>query len=270
MGYRRAIVVPLLFGWLGVDAEELPPPRGPLVDVALRDGRAFNCTLLKMTDGRIEVLMQNGNRESSALSEVKTIRFIPVEETAPRGPRPSLPEPTVPKGRAGGATPPPLQIGADEPEGPNEADGAEDRGRLTADDFMRLRQLYQKDRESKLSEAEEEELRKLRERAPTLPRFGKVKTAEENARLASSKGRLEHHNQMLQGRLKNADTDEEARDAILALIFGYRQKGLSNAKISETLKADVDTITNVKIREHAREKLTEYTEFLKTVRPLKN
>jgi len=258
----RLITALALFLTLGTLAAD-PAPRGPLVDVAMREGRTYNCMLLKMVDGRIDVLMPSGERQSCDLAEVKSIKFLPA------GPSPS----PSPNSGAGTETAPPNpdpSSGTRLPPDNALDDPEHERGRLSVEEFIRLRHLNQRDRDGRLSEAEESELKKLRERAPMLPRLGKIKTAEEVARTEFSKGRSENYINTLRARLKNAVGDDDAKDAVLALIFAYRQKAMPPARIIEAVKADMDTITSTKVRERAKDKIPDYTEFLKSMRPLKN
>ncbi|HYF52409.1 MAG TPA: hypothetical protein VEJ63_23585 [Planctomycetota bacterium] len=234
-----------------------PPPRGPLVDIVLRDGSSYQCMLLQMHEGRMEVVMGDGERRSSELQDVRAIKFLPVPK-APQNPRPEPPE------KQPAPDPRPPEKAFDDPEEPAEPEHP--RGGLTPEEMIRLRQLNQKDRDGRISAAEAEELKKLRERGPILPKLGKVKIADENARLEASKGRIENYINTLQSRLKNADTDDDVKDAMLALGMAYRQKSIPGNKIGEMLRADAETIIDPKVRERAKERTQELADFLKNYR----
>jgi hypothetical protein len=134
-------------------------------------------------------------------------------------------------------------------------------------DYERLRQLNAKERKlNNLSAAEQEELRRLRERMPKFMRMGRMKFVydlEDTIKAEADKGRLEAYISQQQKKIKSADSDDAARENLLMLALSYRYKGMSNLNTIEQLERDVNSIDSEKVRDAVKERLPEVIDLVR-------
>lgn len=205
--------------------DNLPPlfpgvkPRGPHVEVSLRDGQEpFYCFLTGYKNGQVSFQMLGGEVRQERSADVRSIRYLPSQ--AEGGPPPAGPE----------------------------------RKPALSADSQRLRELGDKDQQGALTPSEIEELYKLREKTPVFQGepgpMERRKLAKNLAQREENKGRIDRHIGLYQKRLKKVETEEEARDLLVMLEVAYFQKRPQSgpAKVKEQLKADIQNIANEGIR----------------------
>jgi hypothetical protein len=202
-------------------AAEEPPlafpgvkPRGPQVEVMLRDGKGhspFFCFLTGYKDGVVNLQMLAGESRQERMDEVVSIRFIEM---------PPAPEP--------------------------------ERRPALSDDSRRLKELMEKDSAASLTPEEVDEVFALREKAPIFPGdpgpIERRALAKKIAQREENKGRLDRHIALNQKRLKKVDNEEDARDLLVMLEVAYFQKRPLPAKVREQLKEDIKSIANESVR----------------------
>lgn len=203
-------------------AEDLPPPfpgvkpRGPQVEVLLRDGKGnspFFCFLTGYKDGILNVQMLAGESRQERMDEVVSIRFIDMPPGNP-------PEP-------------------ERRPAPNE-------------DSRRLKELMEKDSAATLTPEEVDEVFALREKVPVFPGdpgpIERRALAKKAAQREENKGRLDRHIAANQKRLKKVDNEEDARDLLIMLEVAYFQKRPLPGKVRDQVKADIQSIANESVR----------------------
>lgn len=233
----------LVAGALLCAGEDPPPrefrnvmPRGPQVEVSLRDGREpFYCFLTGYKDGTVNFQMLAGEVRQERAADVQSIRFM--------------------------EGPPPDRVGPDRPEG--RPDRPPER-RPGNEDTRRMKELAEKDAATGLSVEELDELYKLRDKAPVFPGdpgpIERRMLAKKFAQREEFKGRIERHISASQQRLKRADSEDEARDLMILLSMAYAQKGMLPGKIRDQLQRDAQLIPDAEIRKKV-ERFTDLPEF---------
>lgn len=215
-----------------------PAPKGPRVEISLADGRApYSGILLSFSQGILDVQTDAGEHRQEQTGAVKSVHFMPF----------SLPTAVL-----------------------NSPGPAPKRSTWLPADGARFRLLWQKEHDGTATLAEDDEYKKLRERAPSLALVNamtplqRMHMAERVARTEFNRGRLGEHIAITQQKLKRATTEEEALAGLWMLACSYRVSG--NLKMTETLRADAATIASVELRKSMIERVPEVIESMRLLR----
>jgi hypothetical protein len=250
-----------------VEESEPERPRGPAVEVTPIDGKTFICHLISMKDGRLSYEMLRGEKRTSMVSDVQRIRFLPPEQQpGPVPPMPGAPHDPQETPRHEGPIQPEEQPDEKRPPMDDPQEDPEQKKHWMLGDTLRMRHLAEKERNGELTLHEVEEIKQLRARAPGLLRPGRLRQAEDNARIEAGKGRLNSYIASQQKRLKEAASDEEARDALAMLAAAYRHNELPPKAISEQLRKDVEAMDHEAVRGKLADRVPDLLEQFRSMR----
>lgn len=236
--FRRLLLVLILLATVhahAADAVSSAPSasaRGPRVEITLRGSHAvYSCWLLAFDKPLLTLLMDGNITRQESIGNVERIRFLP---------------PPLPAAKLLAKRGPPL----------NSAEAE------------RLEDLLEKDKDEVLSEAETDEMLRLRIRAPIFPsdapgdRLLRIPYADEVARHEFVKNRLDAFINELQVKTKFAENEAQAQEGLLMLGLTYRYKGYTFQKAREMLKQDASSIVDSVMRKKA-------VEFFEKIEPMR-
>jgi hypothetical protein len=258
------------------------PAPGPFVVVAPRYGRSpYACFLTGIQSGVITVRMLGGEERQEVVSEIASIRFNPEDLPPPPHERMRDFGPGGPPPRDGGPRdgPPPPPGEGPPPrdnfrDGPPPKDGPRFGPRMQGgkprlgDNVRRLKELQDKEQNEKLTDAELDELQRLRDEGPLFPpntpRWWRVTTARSAARQAAKAGKLDAHIEAMRGRMQNAENVAEATDGLIMLSHAYIQRdGPVFTDIIRKIQTDIAGIRNERVRQDLKDNPPEMMEVLR-------
>lgn len=213
--------------------------KGVRVEITPADGRAsYTAALLNFNSGVLDLQLDGGERRSEQALNIKSLRFVP------------LPVAVLPQPPASTQT--------------------EKRAPWTPADSARFRVLSLKEHENTATTGEDDEYKKLRERAPALALLNsltpiqRLHMADRVARTEYNHGRLNDYIASTQRRLRKAVLEEEAAAEMWMLACCYRQAG--SPKIGELLREDAASIANMNIRIAMVDRVPDIVETLRRLR----
>ena len=225
-------------------------PRGPLIEITPLNGGVSTAYLLAMKEGVMDIESTAGEFKQEKTSEIKSIRFI-APAPQPDKIKTPAPIPTPPN-----TTPNPV----------HELTPVEIKKR---EDHRHYMELVRKERTGvKLTPEEDKELADFQEKIPGIrilggPAFVKqAHNAESDAKLESSRGKIDGYVTHERQLLKDATTDPEARIHELRLACAYKQENIHVVKLIEQLDKDIDQIAKEPIRKVAHNQLQNLLDVL--------
>ena len=217
----------------GADSGSAAKLLGPRVEITLRESHAvYSCCLLAFDKQVLTLMMESGTRRQENISNVESIRFL----------SPPMPTASMLKAKPGGP--------------------------LNSQETDRLADLLDKDKDEVLSEAETDEMLRLRVRAPVFSddapknKLLRMPSADEMAHHEFVRNRIDAYINELQIKTKFAKSEDEIQDSLLMLGLAYRYKGLLFTRARDVLKEDAASIVDPQLRKKA-------IEFFEKIEPLR-
>jgi hypothetical protein len=240
----------------GVSDSKPAEPRGPLIEITPLNGGVSTAYLLAMKDGLMDIESTAGELKQEKTSEIKSIRFI---APAPQPDKIKTPPPN--------STPTNTNTNTNTaPTQPHELTPTELKKR---EDHRHYVELLRKERlGTKLTPEEEKELADFQDKIPGLRFLGgaafvkQAHNAESDAKLESSRGKLDGYITQQRQLLKDVATDQDARIHILRLACAYKQENIHFVKLIEQLDKDIDQIVKEPLRKVAHAQLQNLLDVL--------